>query len=170
MDTETVTERISRQTYRWSLWLLSVGVMVSIAIAAGFLGAQINERIYASFPTQVHRATLLTPEVPAGGKRELKRVVFRQKLCHTTVDRHFIDSAGRRYDPGATVYPNGTGRLGWDRFIDLADIPADMTIGTAREINSVCYRCNWLYFLFPLCPPPTERNFTVLPAIKPVVP
>lgn len=141
------------------------GVITAVLVVlAAWAGVTVGDR---SFPTRVESARLLTPRVRAGGELLTARVVHRERLCHTTIDRMMFDHRGVRYDRvddglGVVVYPNGTGQLGRESFIGRQTVPEAMPPGPARYVALVCYRCSWAQYLWPLCEPPREQKFIIV--------
>lgn len=138
--------------------------VVALGLTAWF-GLVVGDR---SFPTTVESARLLTKEVKPGGELLTERTVYRSRLCHTTIERMMFDSRDVRHDSvqlglGTIVYPNGAGPLGRDTFIGKQNVPEDMAPGSARYVALVCYRCNWVQSMWPVCEPPREQRFTVRP-------
>lgn len=138
-------------------------VAAALIAFAGWLGLAVGDR---SFPTLVEHSELLTPHVRPGGEMLTRRSVDRQRLCHTTIERMMFDSRDVRFDLkeiglGTIVYPNGSGPLGRDTFIGKQTVPSGMAPGPARYVALVCYRCNWLQWIWPLCEPPREQRFVV---------
>lgn len=140
-------------------------LFIMLAVVAVWLGATIGDR---SYPTTIEYAKLLTPEVKRGDDLITERTVYRARLCHTTIERMMFDSHDIRFDLseqglGTITYPNGAGPLGRDTFKGQQRVPENMALGPARYVALVCYRCNWSQWLFPVCEPPREQRFKVVP-------
>lgn len=138
--------------------------VVTIMLAI-WLGSVVGDR---NFPTRVESVRVINPELKAGQVLLTERVVHREKLCHTTIDRMMFDSKDQRFDMqkdglGIIEYPNGAGPLGRDEFVGRQTVPIGMAPGPARYIALVCYRCNVFQWLYPVCEPPRLQRFTILP-------
>jgi hypothetical protein len=144
---------------RWLMRTIAAMTLVGLAATAGVLGFWASDR---EIPTKIIRQRLLTPEVVQGGEMQTERVVNRDKLCYTTIDRYMIDAAGQRFDLGVTVYPNGTGVLGEETFVGSQPVPERMAPGEATFTALPCYYCNPVHWLWPLCEEPRTRTFVVI--------
>ena len=134
-----------------------------LAAFAAWLGISIGDR---SYPTQVESAKLLTPHVKPGGELLTERTVYRERLCHTTIERMMFDSRDVRFDRvedglGTIEYPNDSGPLGRDNFVGKQTVPATMAPGPARYVALVCYRCSLIQWLSPVCEAAREQRFVV---------
>lgn len=143
--------------------LYRILLTIILVVAAARMGLVIGDR---STPTRIERTFLLTPSVVPGGELLTRRTVYRERLCHTTIERYMLDSRGVRFDLaedglGTIVFPNGTGLLGRETFIGKQTVPPDMAPGPAKYVALTCYRCNWSQALHPVCEPAQERTFTV---------
>lgn len=142
--------------FRTALLLAGLGLIY----LAGAIGYWVTDR---SLPTHSLSAFLLTENVQQGGKLQTRRTVDRERLCHTTIERMMFDERDRRYDLGTAIYPNGAGALGRETFIGVQTVPEKITPGPARYVALVCYRCNPMHWIWPVCEPARTQHFNVIP-------
>lgn len=137
-------------------------VAAGIIFLAGLLGFWVSDR---AIPTHALSAFVIDHDVPQGGELQTHRKVDRERLCHTVIDRAIFDKDRRRYDLGVSVYPNGAGKTGYDDFIGVQKIPDEIAVGPASYQAIVCYRCNPIHWVWPVCEPARTQKFNIIPAL-----
>jgi hypothetical protein len=139
---------------RVSLLLAALGLIY----LAGALGYWLTDR---NVPVRAISSFIVDNPVPQGGELQTHRIVERDRLCHTSIERMMFDSKNRRFDMGTAIYPNGAGRLGREEFIGVQQVPENMIPGPARYEALVCYRCNPIHWIWPVCEPIRTTTFDV---------
>lgn len=147
----------------WYVWYaIRILVVACVVLVFGSIGFWMQDR---SSPTTLLDTVVLTPKVPLRGQLDVQRTVIRHALCHTLIDRAVFDAEGRRFDLGIVAYPNGTGPLGKHTFIRPLQLPDNIMIGKARYIALICYRCNPVQNIWPVCELSEGAEFEVVPRV-----
>lgn len=145
-----------RTLARWTATSLGLGIVAFLSSIAAFWTFDRN------VPIRPVTARLVTPRIVAGDKILIERTVYRDKSCAATAERNIYDSSGRRYDMGTMYYPSGSNILGFDSGVAEQSTPIDMALGDAHYVALVCYICNPVQALWPVCEPPRDIPFTVI--------
>lgn len=151
---------MARINYAWMLSLVGLMALWPLVLA-GFVGWWASDR---NFPTHTMSAVGLRDTAVAGRMFPVKWEVERNEFCWTKRSDYIFDKDDVRYTIPQQVFQSQPGPLGYEKFVTMTPVPADVPPGPARLRVIFNYVCNPLQWVLPLPPVTTpDIPFTVLP-------
>jgi hypothetical protein len=138
-------------------WELRLYLFTIVGLV-GVLAYNVVQRVP---PVQTLEFKLMTPFVIRGAELLTEASVYREKVCHTRVERTIIDSENYRWNLDAderAVF----GPVGHDRIRTVVKIPAFINVGPAKYRRTLVYTCSPLNLIWPIIDQRPDVNFTVI--------